>query len=147
MFSNGASCLQCRSEEELLEIQGVCAMQKSMHFFKTRIHAFSSVISSSSGGFVACCINSVLLSLAGTQLLSTTMGVKDYVQSEFESVEAEIINANKDLFPGTITFDDFLWAFGILRSRVFPELRGDKLALIPFADLVSSQNASISAFF
>ena len=52
----------------------------------------------------------MLLSLAGTQLLSTTMGVKDYVQSEFESVEAEIINANKDLFPGTITFDDFLWA-------------------------------------
>ena len=89
----------------------------------------------------------MLLSLAGTQLLSTTMGVKDYVQSEFESVEAEIINANKDLFPGTITFDDFLWGFGILRSRVFPELRGDKLALIPFADLVSSQNASISAFF
>ncbi|KAG2634976.1 fructose-bisphosphate aldolase-lysine N-methyltransferase, chloroplastic-like isoform X2 [Panicum virgatum] len=78
-----------------------------------------------------------LLEIQGTQLLSTTMGVKDYVQSEFESVEAEIINANKDLFPGTITFDDFLWAFGILRSRVFPELRGDKLALIPFADLVN----------
>ncbi|OEL16303.1 [Fructose-bisphosphate aldolase]-lysine N-methyltransferase, chloroplastic [Dichanthelium oligosanthes] len=78
-----------------------------------------------------------LLEIQGTQLLSTTIGVKDYVQSEFESVEAEIINANKDLFPGTITFDDFLWAFGILRSRVFPELRGDKLALIPFADLVN----------
>nr|CAB3453361.1 unnamed protein product [Digitaria exilis] len=78
-----------------------------------------------------------LLEIQGTQLLSTTMGVKEYVQSEFESVEAEIINANKDLFPATITFDDFLWAFGILRSRVFPELRGDKLALIPFADLVN----------
>ncbi|RCV11635.1 hypothetical protein SETIT_2G202500v2 [Setaria italica] len=78
-----------------------------------------------------------LLEIQGTQLLSTTMGVKEYVQSEFESVEAEIINANKDIFPGAITFDDFLWAFGILRSRVFPELRGDKLALIPFADLVN----------
>ncbi|CAL5088390.1 unnamed protein product [Urochloa decumbens] len=78
-----------------------------------------------------------LLEIQGTQLLSTTVGVKEYVQSEFESVEAEIINANKDLFPGTITSDDFLWAFGILRSRVFPELRGDKLALIPFADLVN----------
>ena len=83
----------------------------------------------------------LLLSLAGTQLLSTTMGVKEYVQSEFDSVQAEIISTNKDLFPGSITFDDFLWAFGILRSRVFPELRGDKLALVPFADLVSSQNA------
>jgi [ribulose-bisphosphate carboxylase]-lysine N-methyltransferase len=64
------------------------------------------------------------------------MGVKEYVQSEFDNVEAEIIAPNKDLFPGTITCDDFLWAFGVLRSRVFPELRGDKLALIPFADLV-----------
>jgi [ribulose-bisphosphate carboxylase]-lysine N-methyltransferase len=81
----------------------------------------------------------VHISLSETQLLSTTVGVKEYVQSEFESVEADIINENKDLFPGAITFDDFLWAFGILRSRVFPELRGDKLALIPFADLVSSR--------
>ncbi|CAN6195905.1 unnamed protein product [Urochloa humidicola] len=85
-----------------------------------------------------------LLEIQGTQLLSTTVGVKEYVQSEFESVEAEIINANKDFFPGTITFDDFLWAFGVLRSRVFPELRGDKLALIPFADLVNHSPAITS---
>ncbi|CAN6210687.1 unnamed protein product [Urochloa humidicola] len=85
-----------------------------------------------------------LLEIQGTQLLSTTVGVKEYVQSEFESVEAEIINVNKDLFPDTITFDDFLWAFGILRSRVFPELRGDKLALIPFADLVNHSPAITS---
>ncbi|KQJ90199.1 fructose-bisphosphate aldolase-lysine N-methyltransferase, chloroplastic [Brachypodium distachyon] len=78
-----------------------------------------------------------LLEIQGTQLLSTTMGVKEYVQSEFDNVEAKIIGPNKDLFPDTITFDDFLWAFGILRSRVFPELRGDKLALIPFADLIN----------
>ena len=76
-----------------------------------------------------------------TQLLSTTMGVKEYVQSEFDNVEAGIINVNKDLFPGTITFDDFLWAFGVLRSRVFPELRGDKISLITFADLVRSLNS------
>jgi [ribulose-bisphosphate carboxylase]/[fructose-bisphosphate aldolase]-lysine N-methyltransferase len=81
----------------------------------------------------------MFLSPAGTQLLSTTMGVKDYVQGEFDSVQAEIINANKDLFPESVTCDDFLWAFGVLRSRVFPELRGEKLALIPFADLVSSE--------
>ncbi|KAJ1289648.1 hypothetical protein BS78_02G180700 [Paspalum vaginatum] len=78
-----------------------------------------------------------LLEIQGTQLLSTTAGVKEYVQSEFDSVEDEIISTNKDLFPGGITYDDFLWAFGVLRSRVFPELRGDKLALIPFADLVN----------
>ncbi|CAL5074362.1 unnamed protein product [Urochloa decumbens] len=85
-----------------------------------------------------------LLEIQGTQLLSTTVGVKEYVQSEFESVEAQIINVNKDLFPGTITSDDFLWAFGVLRSRVFPELRGDKLALIPFADLVNHSPAITS---
>jgi [ribulose-bisphosphate carboxylase]-lysine N-methyltransferase len=91
----------------------------------------------------------MFLSHAGTQLLSTTMGVKDYVQSEFDSVEAGIISSNKDLFPDTVTYDDFLWAFGVLRSRVFPELRGDKLALIPFADLVSKkmQGLSIYIFF
>ncbi|XP_040383465.1 fructose-bisphosphate aldolase-lysine N-methyltransferase, chloroplastic [Oryza brachyantha] len=78
-----------------------------------------------------------LLEIQGTQLLNTTMGVKEYVQSEFDSVEAEIISVNKELFPDTVTFDDFLWAFGILRSRVFAGLRGDKLALIPLADLVN----------
>ncbi|KAG8050225.1 hypothetical protein GUJ93_ZPchr0009g2290 [Zizania palustris] len=78
-----------------------------------------------------------LLEIQGTQLLSTTMGVKEYVQTEFDNVEAEIISSNKELFPGTVTFDDFLWAFGVLRSRVFARLRGDKLALIPLADLVN----------
>ncbi|KAF6139461.1 hypothetical protein GIB67_005580 [Kingdonia uniflora] len=32
--------------------------------------------------------------------------------------------------------DDFLWAFGILRSRTFSRLRGQDLVLIPLADLV-----------
>ncbi|KAL5204619.1 hypothetical protein ABZP36_009490 [Zizania latifolia] len=82
-----------------------------------------------------------------TQLLSTTMGVKEYVQSEFGNVEAEIISKSKDLFPGTIIFDDFLWAFGILRSRVFIGLRGDKLALISLADLVRSRNTNHACIF
>lgn len=62
------------------------------------------------------------------------------MQREFDNVEADIISANKDLFPGPMTFDDFLWVFGIVRSRVSSGLRGDKLALIPFADLVTSSN-------
>lgn len=78
----------------------------------------------------------------GTQLLSTTIGVKEYVQSEFAKVEEEIILKNKNLFLGSITCDDFLWAFGILRSRAFSRLRGDNLALIPFADLVGSSITS-----
>lgn len=74
---------------------------------------------------------------AGTQLLSTTMGVKEYVQSEFQKVEEEIILPNKQLFPSRITLDDFFWAFGILRSRAFSRLRGQSLVLIPLADFVS----------
>ncbi|KAJ3677394.1 hypothetical protein LUZ60_003118 [Juncus effusus] len=81
-----------------------------------------------------------LSEIQGTQLLSTTMSVKDYVQSEFSKVQEEIINPNRNLFPGKLNSEDFLWAFGILRSRAFSELRGDNLALIPFADLVNHSN-------
>lgn len=112
---------------------GVHCKKFKIHEFKLQSELVLFILVASI--FVEICM---LLFLAGTQLLSTTMGVKEYVQSEFESVEAEIISENRELFPGTVTFNDFLWAFGILRSRVFAELRGDKLALIPFADLVRS---------
>lgn len=70
--------------------------------------------------------------------MSTTEGVKEFVQSEFLKVEAEIILPKKQLFPSPITLEDFFWAFGILRSRAFSRLRGQNLVLIPMADLVSS---------
>ncbi|KAA8529391.1 hypothetical protein F0562_033810 [Nyssa sinensis] len=75
--------------------------------------------------------------IQGTQLLSTTLSVKDYVQSEFQKVEEEVILPHKQLFPFPITLDDFLWAFGILRSRAFSRLRGQNLVLIPVADLIN----------
>lgn len=77
-------------------------------------------------------------SFAGTQLLNTTLGVKEYVQSEFLKVEEEVILPHRKLFPFPVTFEDFLWAFGILRSRAFSRLRGQNLVLIPLADLVRS---------
>ncbi|ERM94564.1 hypothetical protein AMTRI_Chr04g190680 [Amborella trichopoda] len=77
-----------------------------------------------------------LTEIQGTQLLSTTLGVKEYVQSEFSKVEEEIILPNKHLFP-SMTVDDFLWAFGILRSRAFSQLRGKDLVLVPLADLIN----------
>lgn len=64
------------------------------------------------------------------------MGVREYVKSEFEKVEQEILLPHKQLFPSSITLEDFLWAFGILRSRAFSRLRGQNLILIPLADLV-----------
>ncbi|KAL5722935.1 hypothetical protein ACHQM5_006392 [Ranunculus cassubicifolius] len=81
-----------------------------------------------------------LLELQGTQLLSTTTGVKGYVQSEFLKVEEEIILPNKHLFP-SITLDDFLWSFGMLRSRAFSGLRGQNLVLIPIADLINHSSS------
>lgn len=74
---------------------------------------------------------------AGAQLLSTTLGVKEYIQTEFERVEEEVILPHKQLFPSAISLNDFFWAFGILRSRAFSRLRGQNLVLIPLADLVS----------
>ncbi|KAK6128571.1 hypothetical protein DH2020_037681 [Rehmannia glutinosa] len=78
-----------------------------------------------------------LLEIQGTQLLSTTLGVKEYVQNEFLKVEKEVILPNKQLFPFPLTMDDFFWAFGILRSRAFSRLRNQNLVVIPFADLIN----------
>ncbi|KAL6009051.1 hypothetical protein ACLOJK_022278 [Asimina triloba] len=82
-----------------------------------------------------------LSELQGTQLLSTTLGVKDYVQSEFVKVEEEVVLPNSHIFPSPITLDDFLWAFGILRSRAFSQLRGENLVLIPLADLINHSSS------
>ncbi|XP_047959994.1 ribulose-1,5 bisphosphate carboxylase/oxygenase large subunit N-methyltransferase, chloroplastic [Salvia hispanica] len=77
-----------------------------------------------------------LLEIQGTQLLSTTLSVKEYVKNEFLNVEKEIILPNKQLFPLPITLDDFFWAFGMLRSRAF-SLRSQNLVIVPFADLIN----------
>ncbi|OIW21017.1 hypothetical protein TanjilG_27380 [Lupinus angustifolius] len=78
-----------------------------------------------------------LLELQGTQLLNTTLSVKEYVQNEFLRLEKEIILPNNKLFPNPITLDDFFWAFGILRSRAFSRLRNQNLVIIPLADLIN----------
>ncbi|KAG6703224.1 hypothetical protein I3842_07G073600 [Carya illinoinensis] len=78
-----------------------------------------------------------LAELQGTQLLSTTLSVKEYVRNEFRKVEEEIISPHKKLFPCPITLDEFFWAFGILRSRAFSHMRGQNLVLIPLADLIN----------
>lgn len=84
-----------------------------------------------------------LSEIEGTQLLSTTLSVKEYVKNEFLQVQEQVISPNKRLFPIEITLDDFIWAFGILRSRAFSRLRGQNLVLIPLADLIN-HSASIT---
>ncbi|KAL7608318.1 hypothetical protein Lser_V15G11584 [Lactuca serriola] len=78
-----------------------------------------------------------LSEIEGTQLLSTTLSVKEYVKNEFLQVQEQVILPNTKLFPSPITLDDFIWAFGILRSRAFSRLRGQNLVLIPIADLIN----------
>lgn len=73
----------------------------------------------------------------GSQLLNTTLGVKDLVANEFAKLEEEVIVPHKRLFPFDITLEDFFWAFGILRSRAFTRLEGQSLVLIPLADLIN----------
>lgn len=79
----------------------------------------------------------ILASFTGTQLLSTVLGVKDFLRSEFLKVEEDILIPYKRIFPSPVTFEDFVWAFGILRSRTFSGLSGENLILTPVADLVS----------
>nr|XP_043606953.1 fructose-bisphosphate aldolase-lysine N-methyltransferase, chloroplastic [Erigeron canadensis] len=78
-----------------------------------------------------------LSEIEGTQLLSTTLSVKEYVKNEFLQVQDQVILPNKKLFPFDVTLEDFIWAFGILRSRAFSRLRGQNLVLIPLADLIN----------
>ncbi|XP_064971672.1 LOW QUALITY PROTEIN: fructose-bisphosphate aldolase-lysine N-methyltransferase, chloroplastic [Musa acuminata AAA Group] len=82
-----------------------------------------------------------LSEIEGTQLLSTAMGAKEYVESEFVKAEAEVILPNKHLFPSAITLLDFLWAFGILRSRAFSRGRGENLALVLLVDLINHSSS------
>eukprot|EP00250_Pteridium_aquilinum_P005644 c15711_g1_i1 orf=606-2153(-) len=79
-----------------------------------------------------------LAQLEGTQLLGSILGYQQHVESEYSTLLAEIISPNPQLFDQSLfTQEAFLWAFGILRSRTFPPLTGDDLALVPLADLVN----------
>lgn len=79
-----------------------------------------------------------LAQLEGTQLLGSILGYQQHVESEYDKLLTEVILPNPQLFDQSIfTPEAFLWAFGILRSRTFPPLTGDDLALVPLADLVN----------
>ncbi|XP_031399658.1 ribulose-1,5 bisphosphate carboxylase/oxygenase large subunit N-methyltransferase, chloroplastic-like isoform X2 [Punica granatum] len=77
-----------------------------------------------------------LAELKGTLLLRMTKEMKEYVKSEFLKIEQEIIRPNKELFPSSITLDDFYWAFGMIRSRAFSRLTG-QLAMLPLVDFIN----------
>mgnify|MGYP002775787807 FL=1 len=75
--------------------------------------------------------------IIGTQIIGSILGYRQHVESEYKKLLEETIIPNPRLFDESVfTFEAFLWAFGILRSRTFPPLTGDDLALVPLADLV-----------
>lgn len=79
-----------------------------------------------------------LAELQGTQLLGSVLGYRQYVESEYNKLLADVILPNPQLFDqSAFTQEAFLWAFSILRSRTFSPLTGDDLALVPLADLVN----------
>lgn len=79
-----------------------------------------------------------LAELEGTQLLGSILGYQQHVENEYSALLAEVITPNPQLFDQALfTCEAFLWAFGILRSRAFPPLTGNDLALVPLADLVN----------
>ncbi|XP_002983944.2 fructose-bisphosphate aldolase-lysine N-methyltransferase, chloroplastic [Selaginella moellendorffii] len=79
-----------------------------------------------------------LAELKGTQLLSSMNGFKEFLKREYDKVMTEVIEPRPDVFDRSLyTLEAFTWAFGILRSRTFPPLIGDNLALVPLADFVN----------
>lgn len=84
-----------------------------------------------------------LAELQGTQLLGSVVGYFEFLQNEYNKLAEEVLEPNPNLFdPEIFTFDAFKWAFGILRSRSFPPLTGEDLALVPVADLVNHGGTS-----
>ncbi|KAI5062087.1 hypothetical protein GOP47_0022626 [Adiantum capillus-veneris] len=79
-----------------------------------------------------------LAQIEGTQLLGSISGYHQHVYNEYTQLMEDVITPNPQLFDQSMfTREAFLWAFGILRSRTFPPLTGDDLALVPLADLVN----------
>ena len=56
-----------------------------------------------------------------------------YLDSAHQTL-LEVVGDGVD--PSLLTPQAFQWAFGILRSRSFPPLTGDDIALVPLADMV-----------
>ncbi|BBM99663.1 [ribulose-bisphosphate carboxylase]/[fructose-bisphosphate aldolase]-lysine N-methyltransferase [Marchantia polymorpha subsp. ruderalis] len=87
-----------------------------------------------------------LAELQGTQLLGSTLSFKEFVETEFERVRSEVLVPNMALFdPSVFNLEAFSWAFGILRSRTFPPLTGEDLALVPLADFINHGAAASDA--
>lgn len=65
-------------------------------------------------------------------------GCRAFFKARFEQLEDSLFEQHRDLFPPHVfSFQAFLWAVSTVRARVHPPLEGDRVALVPGADLVA----------
>ena len=61
----------------------------------------------------------------------------EYIASELASAVEALSAAPVPLLPAdSLSLEDFTWAFAVLRSRCFPPLVKERIALVPLADVV-----------
>ncbi|CAD7701616.1 unnamed protein product [Ostreobium quekettii] len=78
-----------------------------------------------------------LAGLAGTQLMASCEGYREYFSQRFVELEAGVFKKYPELFPSNVfTLEAWKWAVGTVRAQVHPPLEGESLALVPVADLV-----------
>ena len=81
-----------------------------------------------------------LAALAGSQLFQNAAGYDAYVRGTYARLKAEVFDADQtNVFPAaSFGEDQFLWAFGVLRSRCLPpRAEGDDVALVPGLDMAN----------
>ena len=87
-----------------------------------------------------------LAELAGTQLLANAAGYDSYVRGTHAALKETTFKEHPALFGdagdddggGAFSEREFLWAFGVLRSRALPPVdQGESIALIPGIDMAN----------
>lgn len=77
--------------------------------------------------------------LEGTQLHSAVQSYLSFLEREYSFLSENVFSLDRSLFDrSTFSFDRFVWAFAILRSRALPPCdSGSDIALIPGLDLAN----------
>ncbi|KAG2485714.1 hypothetical protein HYH03_015598 [Edaphochlamys debaryana] len=87
-----------------------------------------------------------LQELAGTQVSQSLSGYLAFFRATFEQLQSGLFASNPAAFPASVfTLPHFLWAVAAVRCRAHAPLsEGDKIAVVPVADLVSHRRAANS---
>lgn len=79
-----------------------------------------------------------MLLLEGSPCIPAALSLKAKLQSEFETVQEQVFEGRRDKFPEHVyTFEAWEWAFAVLFSRAINLTAIEKIALVPYADLLN----------